>query len=247
MSKKFSDKNVLITGGSRGIGAAIVKYFAKQGANVAFTFRHKISDAENTVQEAQNFGTNILAIQADSADASEVSNAVEQTAKAFGSIDILVNNAGIGLFTPLQATSINELDQLLAINVRGVVITIQSALKHMPAGGRIINIGSCNAERMPFPNGGLYAMSKSALVGLVKGLSRELGPRQITINNIQPGPTDTELNPANGEYAPVMRSLMAIDRFAEVSEIAAFVGFVASEEAGFITGASLKIDGGFTA
>jgi 3-oxoacyl-[acyl-carrier protein] reductase len=248
MAKPLQNKNALVTGGSRGIGAAIVKRLAADGANVAFTYVSKPDQANETAKAAAASGVKSIAIQADSVKAEAVTAAVERTVNEFGGIDILVNNAGIAVMGPLEDFKLEDFDRTFAVNVRATFVATQAAAKHMKHGGRIINIGSCNAERMPFQGGAVYAMSKSALQGLVQGLARDLGPRGITINNIQPGPVDTDLNPANSEFAEMLRTrFMALPRYASADEIAAFVSFVAGPEAGFITGASLTIDGGFNA
>ena len=200
MNHRLENKRALVTGGSRGIGAAIVKRLAREGAHVALTYVSKPDQANETVRAAQAFGVKALAIQADSADAEAVVAAVERTVRELGGIDILVNNAGIAVIAPIDDFRLEDLDRTLAVNVRAVFVATQAAVKHMQSGGRIINIGSCNAERMPIAGGAVYAMSKAALVGLVKGLARDLGPRGITINNVQPGPVDTEMNPANSRF-----------------------------------------------
>jgi 3-oxoacyl-[acyl-carrier protein] reductase len=240
-------RTALVTGGSRGIGAAIVKRLAAEGANVALTYSSSPYRAAAVVKEAQAHGVKCLAIQADSADSGAVVVALERTVTEFGGIDILVNNAGIAVFAPLADFTLADFDRTVAINVRAVFVATQAALKHMKAGGRIINIGSTNAERMPLAGGAVYAMSKSALQGLVKGLARDLGPLQITINNVQPGPVATEMNPATGEFAESLKKLLALPRYASTDEIAGMVAYLASPEAGFVTGASLTIDGGFSA
>jgi 3-oxoacyl-[acyl-carrier protein] reductase len=247
MSLPLQQKRALITGGSRGIGAAIVKRLAREGAHVALTYVSKPDQANETVQAAQVFGVQALAIQADSADAKAVTAAVERTVAEFGGLDILVNNAGIGVMASLDDYRLEDFDRTVAVNVRAVFVATQAAVKHMQAGGRIITIGSCNAERMPFAGGAVYAMSKAALVGLVKGLARDLGPRGITINNVQPGPVDTDLNPADSDFGAMLRQLMALPRYGAAEEIAALVAYLAGPEAGFVTGTSLTIDGGFTA
>jgi len=247
MSQSLKDKRALVTGGSRGIGAAIVKRLAAEGANVALTYSSSPYRAAAVVKEAQALGVKCLAIQADSADSGAVVVALERTVTEFGGIDILVNNAGIAVFAPLAEFTLADFDRTVAINVRAVFVATQAALKHMKPGGRIINIGSTNAERMPIAGGAVYAMSKSALQGLVKGLARDLGPLQITINNVQPGPVATEMNPATGEFAESLKKLMALPRYASTDEIAGMVAYLASPEAGFVTGASLTIDGGFSA
>jgi 3-oxoacyl-[acyl-carrier protein] reductase len=247
MDRRLNNKHALVTGGSRGIGAAIAKRLAAEGANVALTYSSSPNRATEVVKSVQANGVKSLAIQADSADAAAVVAAVEQTVKEFGAIDILVNNAGIGVFGPLDEFKLADFDRTFGVNVRSVFVAAQAAAKHMKSGGRIINIGSCNAERMPFPGGGVYAMSKSALQGLVQGLSRDLGPRGITINNVQPGPIDTEMNPAQGEFAEMLLKFMALPHYGTVDDIAGFVAYLASPEAGYITGANLMIDGGFSA
>ena len=196
---------------------------------------------------ARALGVRALAIQADSADAAAVVLAVERTVAELGGIDILVNSAGIAVMAPLDDYRLEDLDRTLAVNVRAAFVATQAAAKHMKTGGRIITIGSCNADRMPFEGGAAYAMSKAALVGLVKGLARDLGPRGITVNNVQPGPIDTDLNPAEGDFADPLRKLMALPRYGAAEEIAGLVAYLAGPEAGFVTGASLAIDGGFTA
>ncbi|KIO49177.1 3-oxoacyl-ACP reductase family protein [Nitrosospira sp. NpAV] len=243
----LQNKRALVTGGSRGIGAAIVKRLAHEGADVALTYVSKPDQANETLEAAQALGVRTLAIQADSADAEAVVAAVERTVEGLGGIDILVNNAGIAVMAPIDDYRLEDFDRTLAVNLRAVFVATQAAVRHMKTGGRIINIGSCNAERMPFAGGAVYAMSKAALVGLVKGLARDLGLRGITINNVQPGPTDTDMNPAKGDFAEMLRKVMAVPRYGTVDEIAAMVAYLAGPEAGFITGASLTIDGGFTA
>lgn len=246
MTQSLKGKRALVTGGSRGIGAAIVKRLAREGADVALTFSSSPDRAGHVVKEAQALGVKAVAIQADSSDADALLTAVERTVVELGGLDILVNNAGIAQMAPIDDFKLSDFDRTFAVNVRAVFIATQAAVKHMKEGGRIINIGSTNAERMPFAGGAVYAMSKSALQGLVQGLSRDLGPRGITINNVQPGPVDTDLNPATGEFAESMKKLLAIPRYAHADEIASFVAYLASAEAGYITGANLMIDGGFS-
>jgi 3-oxoacyl-[acyl-carrier protein] reductase len=247
MNHQLKNKRALVTGGSRGIGAAIVNRLAREGAHVALTYVSKPDQANRTAEEAKALGVRAVAIQADSADPEAVVAAVEQTVHEFGGIDILVNNAGIASMAPVDKFSLKDFDRTFAINVRAAFVATQAAIKHMKEGGRIINLGSCNAERMPFTGGAVYAMSKAALVGLVKGLARDLGPRGITINNIQPGPVATDMNPADGDFAEMLKKHMALPRYSTADEIAAMVAFLAGPEAGFVTGASLTIDGGFTA
>ena len=247
MNRLLENKRALVTGGSRGIGAAIVRRLAREGAHVAFTFVSRPDKAEDTVKAAQASGVKALAIKADSADAGAVVAAVENTVKELGGINILVNNAGIGVFAPIEDYRLDDFDRTVAVNVRAVFVATQAAVKHMRAGGRVINICSCNAERVPFPGAAVYSMSKAALVGLVKGLARDLGPRGITINNVNPGPVDTDLNPADSEFAKTLMPFMAVPRYAAGDEVASLVAWLAGPEAAFVTGASLTIDGGFAA
>jgi 3-oxoacyl-[acyl-carrier protein] reductase len=247
MNPTLKNRRALVTGGSRGIGAAIVKRLAREGADVALTYLGKSEEANKTAAAAVELGVRAVAFRADSADPQSVVAAVERTVSELGGIDILVNNAGIASMAPLERFTLEEFDRTFAINVRAVFVAAQAAVAHMKSGGRIINIGSCNAERMPFAGGAAYAMSKSALQGLVKGLSRDLGPRGITINNVQPGPVDTDMNPDSGDFAESLKKLMSLPRYGTPDEIAGMVAYLASPEAGFVTGASLTIDGGFTA
>jgi 3-oxoacyl-[acyl-carrier protein] reductase len=247
MNQALKNKCALVTGGSRGIGAAIVKRLAQEGANVALTYSSSPDRANEVVQAAQALGVKAAAIQADSADAGAVAAAVERTVAELGGLDILVNNAGIAVMGTIDEFKLADFDRILAVNVRAVFVATQAAVKHMKSGGRVINIGSTNAERMPFVGGAVYAMSKSALQGLVQGLSRDLGPRGITINNVQPGPVNTELNPDSGEFAELMKKTNAIPRYGTVEEIAGMVTYLAGPEAGYVTGANLMIDGGFSA
>jgi 3-oxoacyl-[acyl-carrier protein] reductase len=247
MNKPLTNKRALVTGGSRGIGAAIVQRLAQDGADVALTYSSSPDKANEVAKAAQASGVRAVAIQADSANADAVVGAVERTVVNLGGIDILVNNAGIGVFAPFTEIKLADFDRTFAVNVRAVFAATQAAAKHMKPGGRIINIGSCNAERMPFQGGAAYAMSKAALVGLVKGLARDLGPRGITINNVQPGPIDTDLNPANSDFARTLIGLMALPHYGTVADVAAMVSYLAGPEAGFVTGASLTLDGGFSA
>lgn len=245
--KTLEGKRALVTGGSRGIGAAIVTRLARDGADVALTYVSKPDQAEATAAAARAFGVRAVAIAADAADAGAVAAAVERTATELGGLDVLVNNAGIATMAPVGELRLEDFDRMVAVNLRAVFVAIHAAVRHMAAGGRIVTIGSCNAERMPFAGGAVYAMTKSALVGFVKGLARDLGPRGITVNNVQPGPVDTDMNPATGQFADSLRAIMALPRYAQADEIAAMVAYLAGPEAGFVTGASIMIDGGFTA
>ena len=247
MRKVLEGKAALVTGGSRGIGAAIAKRLASDGAAVALTYAGSKQKAQEVVGDIESAGGRGLAIRADSADASAIVNAVDGTARTFGRLDILVNNAGIALVAPIDEFSLDDFDRMVAINVRGAFVAAQAASRHMGEGGRIIMIGSINGDRMPFAGGAPYAMTKAAVAGLTRGLARDLGPRGITVNNIQPGPVDTDMNPAEGPFADTLKGLLVLDRFGRVDEIAAMAAYLAGPEAGYVTGASLNIDGGFGA
>jgi 3-oxoacyl-[acyl-carrier protein] reductase len=246
-TKKLSGKVALVTGGSRGIGAAIAKRLATDGAAVAITYSSGQQKADEVVRAIEGSGGRALALRADNSNANAVRGAVTDTVKTLGRVDVLVNNAGIAKIGPVEQLSLEDFDLSVAVNVRAVFIAAQEAARHMGEGGRIITIGSTNAERMPFPGGSVYAMTKAAIVGLTKGLARDLGPRGITVNNVQPGPVETDMNPANGPFAETLKGFMAIKRYAQGDEIAAMVAYLASPEAAYVTGASLTIDGGFAA
>jgi len=247
MNKRLQNKRAFVTGGSRGIGAAIVTRLAGEGADVAFTYVSKPDLADDVATAARALGVRAMAMKADGADAEAVVGAVEQTAAEFGGIDILVNSAGVAAMAPVDDYPLEDFDRTVAVNLRAAFVATQAAVKHMKSGGRIIMIGSCNADRMPFGGGAVYAMSKAALVGLVKGLARDLGTRGITVNNVQPGPIATDMNPEDSDFADKLRKLMAVPRYGSPDEVAAMVAYLSGPESGFVTGASLTIDGGFTA
>lgn len=242
--KNLKDKTAFVTGGSRGIGAAIVSALAQQGANVAFTYQNAGEKAQALVNLIKQNGGNALAIQADSADPQAVINAVEQTAKTFGSVDILVNNAGIAYYNDLSMFTLQEFDHIMAVNVRAVFAATQAALKHMPDGGRIITIGSCLATRVTDTGWSLYAMSKAALIGFTKAVARDVGHKNITVNIVHPGPVNTDMNPADGEYADHQRAKLAVQKYGEGEDIAGIVSYLAGPQAWYITGAGFDVDGG---
>jgi 3-oxoacyl-[acyl-carrier protein] reductase len=247
MSKKLEGKIALITGGSRGIGAAIAKRLAADGAKVAITYT-KGSDAASAVVKAiERAGGKAIAIQADATNADAVKAAVEKTVATFGRLDVLVNNAGTAIPKPFVESTLEEMDRVLDINVRGVFVATQAALKHMSQGGRIIMIGSAVGERAVAPGLVPYAATKGAVKMFTQALSREVGSRGITVNNIQPGPIDTELNPASGDWAVPQKAATALDRYGHVEEIAAMAAFLAGSESSYVTGANLTVDGGMNA
>jgi 3-oxoacyl-[acyl-carrier protein] reductase len=247
MSKKLEGKVALITGGSRGIGAAIAKRLAADGASVAFTYTKGADAAASVVKEIERAGGKAIAFQADSTDAAAINAAVEKAATAFGRIDVLVNNAGTAIPKRFEDTTLEELDHMIALNIRGTFVATQAALKHMKNGGRIIMIGSCVGERMMTPGLVPYSATKGAVKMFSQGLSREVGGRGITVNNVQPGPIDTDLNPAAGDWAAPQKANTALDRYGSADEVAALVAFVAGPEAAYITGANLTVDGGTNA
>src|ERR1017187_979433 len=247
MSKKLEGKFAIVTGASRGIGAAIAKRLASDGASVAITYARDAKSAAAVVKTIEGSGGKAIAIQADSVDAEAIKGAVAKAVAAFGSLDILVNNAGTAIPKQFEEATLDEFDHVLNLNVRAVFVTTQAALKHMNNGGRIINIGSCVGERMMTPGLAAYAATKGAIKMFTQGLAREVGDRGITVNNTQPGPSDTELNPAAGEWAVPQKANTALNRYGSVNDIAAMVAFVAGPEASYITGASLTVDGGTNA
>jgi 3-oxoacyl-[acyl-carrier protein] reductase len=247
MSKKLEGKIALITGGSRGIGAAIAKRLAADGANVAITYTKGADAAASVVKEIERAGGKAIAIQADAGDVEAVKAAVEKTIATFGQLDVLVNNAGTAVPKAFEETTLEEMDRVLDINIRGVFVATQAALKHMNEGGRIIMIGSAVGERAVAPGLVPYAATKGAVKMFTQALSREVGSRGITVNNVQPGPIDTELNPASGDWAVPQKAATALDRYGRVDEIAAMVAFVAGPESSYMTGANLTVDGGMNA
>ncbi|MFL6707652.1 MAG: SDR family oxidoreductase [Massilia sp.] len=247
MDSKLKDQVAFINGGSRGIGAATARRLASEGATVAIGYGSSAIAAEALVEEITARGGKALALHADAADAASLTAAIDKVAARFGRLDILVNSAGVLLMGPVDQFSLDDFDKTVAVNVRGVFVASKAAAAHMRSGGRIINVSSTNASRMPFPGGAVYAMSKSALIGLVKGMARDLGSRGITVNNVNPGPVDTDMNPATSDFATTMHGLMALPRHGHADEVAAMIAYVASPEAAFVTGADLLIDGGFAA
>jgi 3-oxoacyl-[acyl-carrier protein] reductase len=247
MSKKLEGKIAFVTGGSRGIGAAIAKRLAADGANVAITYTKSADAAASVVKEIARAGRKAIAIQADATDADAVVAAVEDAVETFGRLDILVNNAGTAIPKTFEETTLEEMDRVIDINLRGVFVATQAALKHLKSGGRIITIGSSVGERVPVPGLVPYSATKGAVKIFTQSLSREVGSRGITVNNVQPGPIDTDLNPATGDWAIPQKAATALNRYGGVDEVAALVAFIAGPESSYITGANLTVDGGMNA
>ena len=246
MTAVLAGRRALVTGGSRGIGAEIVRRLAADGAAVAFTYGSSAAEADKLAAEIAADGGTSVAIQADSGDPEQVAKAIDETVAQLGGLDILVNNAGVAYIGDVESLTMEQFDRLVAINVKGVFAAIQRALPHLGTTGRIINIGSINADRVPGPGLSIYAMSKAAVAGLTRGLARELGPRGITVNNIQPGPVATDMNPEVGEFADSLREVMALGRYGQPRDIASVVSYLAGPEAAYVTGANWNVDGGFT-
>ena len=242
MTDRLTGKAALVIGGGRGIGGAVTRRLAAEGAALAFTFLSRADEADALAAE-----TGALAIGADAADPQALADAIDQAAARIGAIDILVTVAGLAITGALADYAADAFDRQFALNVRAPFLAAQRVARTMRAGGRIITIGSIVADRMPGPGGTLYAASKAALGGMTRGLARDLGPRGITANLIQPGPIDTERNPADGPNAALNRSPLAIPRHGRADEVAGLVAYLASEEAGFVTGATYNIDGGWSA
>ncbi|WP_322054450.1 SDR family NAD(P)-dependent oxidoreductase [Paraburkholderia bannensis] len=244
---KLTNKVALVTGGSRGIGAAIARRLAEDGASVAVTYARDAAAAAAVVEAIELGGGKALAVQADAADVAAVNRAIEKVVATLGRLDVLVNNAGTAIPKPFEETTLEEMDRVIDINVRGVFATTHAALKHMNDGGRIIMIGSVVGERAVTPGLVPYAATKAAVKMFTQALSREVGSRGITVNNVQPGPIDTDLNPASGDWAVPQKAATALNRYGRAQEIAAAVSFVASPEASYITGSNLTVDGGMNA
>jgi 3-oxoacyl-[acyl-carrier protein] reductase len=241
----LAGRRALVTGGSRGIGAAIVRRLTADGAAVAFTYREAKEAANSLEQEITGSGGQAFAVRADSGDPEAVRAAVSETVGRLGGLEVLVNNAGTNHRAPVEDFPMAEYDRILAVNVRAVFVAIQAAVPHLGADGRIISIGSVMADRAPVSGTGVYSLTKAAVAGLSRSLARELGPRGITVNTVQPGPVETDMNPGSGEFADAVRSLTAVGRYAQPRDIADAVAFLARAEAQFVTGATWNVDGGY--
>ncbi|ELW9449477.1 3-oxoacyl-ACP reductase FabG [Burkholderia cenocepacia] len=246
-TQTLAGKTALVTGGSRSIGAAIAKRLAADGAAVALTYSASPERAAQVVSEITHAGGKAVAIQADAGNPEAVRAAVSATVESFGGIDILVNNAGMAVNAPIEDYKLEDFERMLAVNVTGVFVATQEAVRHMKQGGRIIHIGSSMTRYAAFPTAAVYTLTKGAITGFNRSLVRDLGPKGITVNTVHPGPTDTDMNPADGPVAAIVGPGMAIGRYGRPDEIASVVAYLASPESGFVTGADIVADGGFTA
>ncbi|WGM31639.1 3-oxoacyl-ACP reductase family protein [Brevundimonas sp. NIBR11] len=246
-SLPLTGKRALVTGGARGIGAAIALKLAQDGADVALTYQNSAEKAEALAAEIRALGRKAFAIRADAASPEAVQAAVEGAVAELGGLDILVNNAGIAKVATFTEQSLQDIDDQFNVNVRGVLVTTQAALKHIPDGGRVITIGSNVGERVPFPGITVYSATKSALESFTKGLARELGSRNITVNLVRPGPTDTDMNPADGPIADSVLPGLAIGRYGKTWEVAEATAFLAGPGAAYVTGSGILVDGGANA
>jgi 3-oxoacyl-[acyl-carrier protein] reductase len=244
---RLTDKKAFVTGGSRGIGAGIVRKLAAEGADVGFTYRGRADAADLMVQELRGLGRTALSVKADSAEPKTLVGAVDQVAKALGRIDIFVSSAGVLLFKPIEEFSLDDFEHIVAVDLRAAFVGSKAVLRHMPRGGRIIFISSNIADYAALPMTALYAMVKSGLDGLMKGMARDLGPKGITVNTVHPGPIATDANPPDGEYSKPLKALMATPRFGSPADVGGLVSYLASDEASFASGAAYRIDNGFTA
>ncbi|WP_207481786.1 3-oxoacyl-ACP reductase family protein [Arenibaculum pallidiluteum] len=246
-TRSLAGKAALVTGGSRSIGAAIAKRLAADGAAVAITYSASPEKAKQVVADIEAAGGKAIAIEADAGNIEAVRAAVAKTVEELGSIDILVNNAGLGLGGPIEEIPFETYERMVAVNVTGVFVATQEAVRRMKTGGRIIYIGSSMTRYAAFPTASLYTLTKGAITGFNRSLVRDLGPKGITVNTVHPGPTDTDMNPAHGPVAQIVGPGMAIGRYGQPHEIASVVAFLASPEAAFVTGADIVADGGLTA
>lgn len=247
MENNLDGKVAVVLGGSRGIGAAIVERLAREGADVAFTYRRRHDSAQEVVDRVESLGRRALAVAGDNRDADAVAAVVDRAAAELGGLDILVNNAAAFILGPLEELTLDDFEETMTVNVRAPFVAARAAVRHMAAGGRIVNIGSNAAERAVFPGFSLYSASKTALVGLTKALGRELGPRSITVNLVNPGPTDTDLNPADGPSSEVISGYTALGHYAAPGDVAAAVAFLCGPDARYLTGTTVNVDGGFAA
>lgn len=242
----LAGRRALVTGGSRGIGAEIVRRLSADGAAVAFTYSASVASAEKLAAELAGDGATVVAIQADAVDGAQSAAAVERAVEDLGGLDIVVNNAGVAHIAPIDDFPAEEFKRLVAINIGSTYWTTRTAIKHLGEGARIINVGSINADRIPGPGLSVYGLTKGAMSSFTRGLARDLGDRGITVNNVQPGPINTDANPDHGDFAESLKAVTTQGRYGHTTDVAALVAFLAGPESGYITGANLNVDGGFT-
>lgn len=242
--ESIKNKTAFVTGGSRGIGQQIVRKLFSEGVNIAFTYSNSENEANQLVLELSNEETKVIALRADSGNEKSIIDAINKAFEVFGSLDILVNNAGVAINDLLPDVKMEDFDKMVAVNIKGVFVAIQTVAALMNDGGRIITIGSAAAERSIFPSGSVYAMTKAAVAGLTRGIARDLAPRGITVNTVQPGPIETDMNPADSQFADIIRGYVALGHYGTKSDIAELVAFLANPSAKYITGTSINIDGG---
>ncbi|MGH8653422.1 MAG: SDR family NAD(P)-dependent oxidoreductase [Gammaproteobacteria bacterium] len=243
----LSGRVAIVTGASRGMGAAIAKRLATEGASVIVNYSGSEARANEVARNIISDGGKAKALRANMRDPAAIKRLFDETLETFGRLDILVNNAGTFAPKSLDESTEKDFDETFDLNVRAVFLSAREAARRMNEGGRIINIGSINGDRMPYIGGGLYGASKAAVAGLTRGWARDLGPRGITVNCVQPGPIDTDMNPADGESASFQKQMTALGRYGKAEEVAALVAFIASPDAANVTGACLNVDGGTNA
>lgn len=244
---RHGGKIALVTGGARGIGAAIVEWLAAEGADVTFTYASAAAEADALVRRITSNGGAARGIAADSSDREQIREVIDQVVARTGRLDVVVSNAGGGTMQPVAELSDGEVDRMIDVNIRGTLDTVRFSLPHLRRGGRVITIGSVSAHHFPNDVTSVYGLTKGAVASLVRGMSRELGPRGVTINNVQPGPVDTPANPADGPVGDSLRASISVGRFGTVEEVASLVCYLASDQGAYINGASLDIDGGYSA
>jgi 3-oxoacyl-[acyl-carrier protein] reductase len=244
---RLDGRKAMVTGGSRGIGAGIVRKLAAAGADVGFTYRERRDAAEAVLKDVKKQDRKGVAFQADSADPQALTAAVDKVAESLGGLDIFVSSAGVLLFKPIEEFSVDDFEQMVRVDLRAAFIGSKAALRYMPANGRIIFISSNIADYAALPTTALYSMVKCGLDGLMKGMARDLGPKKITVNCVHPGPIATDANPADGQYSKQLKAFMATPEFGEPADVGGLVAYLASDEAHFVSGATHRIDNGFTA
>ncbi|WP_435870571.1 3-oxoacyl-ACP reductase family protein [Micromonospora musae] len=246
-TKTLAGKVAIVTGGSRGIGAGIAQRLAAAGATVAITYNSSAEQAQTVAKSIGEAGGSAVALRVDAADREAVRAGIAEVVERFGRLDILVNNAGVTVVGPIESISDADYDRNLAVNLTAVFMASQEALRHLGDGGRIITIGSINADRIHFGGGSVYALTKAGVAGLTRALAREVSGRGVTVNTVQPGPVDTDMNPADSPFAEITRPHIAVGRYGTAAEVGSLVTYLAGPDAAYISGATINVDGGFAA